>query len=81
MTTIYRLPTVRLNLGVSRSTIYANIKNGLFIKPIRLGERSVGWPSTEVQTLINARVSGKTDSEIKTLVAQLESQRQLVGGI
>jgi len=81
MITIHRLPTVQLSLGVSRSTIYANIKNGLFVKPISLGARSVGWLSTEVQALINARVCGKSDAEIKALVAQLEAQRQLAGGV
>ena len=45
-----------------------------------MGERSVGWLNSEVQALLNARVMGQTDAEIKALVADLESQRKHFGG-
>ena len=78
---IYRLPDVKASIGLSRSTLYSWIKNGLFVRPISLGARSVGWLSTEVQALINARVCGKSEAEIKALVTQLEAQRQLARGV
>ena len=76
---IYRMPEVEAQTGVSRSTIYAAIKRGAFVKSIKLGARAVGWPNFEVQALINARIAGKTDTQIKELVCALESGRQNMG--
>lgn len=73
------MPAVQAQTGVSRSTIYAAIQRGAFVKPIKLGARAVGWPDFEVQTLINARIAGKTDTQIKELVCALELGRQNMG--
>lgn len=35
----------------------------------------VGWPACEVDALIVARIAGKTDEEIRALVAKLEAAR------
>ena len=76
---IHRMPEVQAQTGVSRSTIYAAIQRGAFVKPIKLGARAVGWPDFEVQALINARIAGKTDTQIKELVCTLELGRQNMG--
>ena len=34
--------------GLSRSTIYARIKDGTFPRPVPLGERAVAWLETEI---------------------------------
>lgn len=34
--------------GLSRSTIYARMKNGSFPKPVRLGVRTVGWLAEDI---------------------------------
>ncbi len=73
--TIYRLKSVKFESGYSRSMIYLLIKQGLFIKPVRLGQRAVGWPSSEVQALNAARIAGKSDEEIRSLVVNLEAAR------
>jgi prophage regulatory protein len=36
----------------------------------------VGWPSCEVDALIVARIAGKTDAEIRSLVVKLEAARK-----
>ena len=54
--TIIRLPQVKQRTGLSRSTIYALIKGGLFKPPISLGARAVGWLETDVSDFIEARV-------------------------
>ena len=77
--TIHRLSDLKTQIGVSRSTIYAAIQKGIFVKPIKLGARAVGWPDFEVQALINARISGKTDAQIKELVLAIELNRQNMG--
>jgi prophage regulatory protein len=73
--TILRLPSVKTESGLSRSTLYLRISQGLWTKPISLGGRSVGWPASEVTTLNSARIAGKTDGEIRELVQSLEADR------
>ena len=40
---IYRLPKVMELTGLSRSSIYLALSKGTFPKPIKLGQRSIGW--------------------------------------
>jgi len=76
--TILRIPAVKFESGLSRSTIYQRIAEGLWTKPVGLGARAVGWPSDEVDAINSARIAGKTDEEIRTLVAKLEADRKVV---
>ncbi|WP_394808123.1 helix-turn-helix transcriptional regulator [Nitrosomonas sp.] len=76
VTTIHRLPVVKSETGLSRSTIYQHITQGLWIKPIRLGARAVGWPAHEVAALNAARIAGKSDEEIRELVLKLIAARK-----
>jgi len=71
-----RLPAVKESTGLSRSTIYLRIEQGVFTKPVSLGGRAVGWPAHEVAALNSARIAGKPDAEIRVLVAQLEVARK-----
>ena len=59
----------------SRSTLYSRIQQGLFVPPVSLGRRSVGWLEHETDMVIRGLVSGKTDSEIKELVAEVIALR------
>mgnify|MGYP000034610118 len=74
--TILRLPTVKSESGLSRSTIYSRIAQGLFTKQVSLGPRCVGWPRHEIEALNAARIAGKSGEEIRELVAKLEAARQ-----
>lgn len=74
--TIYRLPTVKAESGYSRSTIYLRIAQGLWPRQVSLGPRCVGWPASEVAALNSARISGKSDDEIRALVVKLEAARK-----
>jgi prophage regulatory protein len=76
MHTILRLPQVKARTGRGRSSVYADIRDKLFISPVSIGARAVGWPSGEVDTLIAARIAGKSDAEIRALVAKLEAARK-----
>ncbi len=76
--TIYRLPAVKTESGLSRSTLYLRIAQGLWTKPVSLGGRTVGWPSSEVAALNAARIAGKTDDEIRALVNKLQADRKAV---
>ena len=56
-TTILRLPAVKDRTGLSRSTIYLRISEGVFPAPIILGGRAVGWIESEVLGWINKKIS------------------------
>jgi len=74
--TILRLPAIKTSTGLSRSTIYLRIAQGVFPKPVSLGGRAVGWPASEVEALNAARISGQSNSEIRDLVVKLEAARK-----
>lgn len=74
--TILRLPSVKSELGLSRSTVYLRITQGLFTSQVSLGSRAVGWPASEVAAINSARISGKSDEEIRALVTILEAARK-----
>ena len=73
--TILRLPAILERRGKSRSAHYADIKNGLFVKPVQIGLRAVGTPEDEVDALNAARIAGRTEEEIRDLVLKLEAAR------
>jgi len=73
---ILRLPAVKISTGLSRSTLYLRIAQGVFPRPVSLGGRSVGWPAHEVAALNAARIAGKPDAEIRELVTKLETARK-----
>jgi len=74
--TILRRKQVEAESGYSRSTVYLRISQGLFTKPVSLGARAVGWPAHEVSALNAARIAGKSEIEIRALVAKLETSRK-----
>jgi prophage regulatory protein len=76
MHNILRLPAVKMSTGLSRSTIYLRIAQGVFPRPVSLGGRAVGWPAGEIAALNAARISGKSNSEIIDLVVKLEAARK-----
>jgi prophage regulatory protein len=75
---ILRLPGVKASIGLSRSTLYLRIAQGVFTHPVSLGGRAVGWPAYEVAALNGARIAGKSNSEIRDLVVKLEAARKAV---
>lgn len=74
--TILRRKQVQAETGYSRSTIYLRIAQGLWPKPVSLGARAVGWPAGEVSAINAARIAGKSDEELRALVASLERDRR-----
>jgi prophage regulatory protein len=59
---LLRLSEVKHQVGLGRSAIYAQIREGLFPPPVKLGARAVAWPSDAIEAWIDARiVAGRTD--------------------
>lgn len=78
MTRIIRLRPVLNKSGLSRSTHYEHIADGLMTRPVALGARAVGWPESEIDAINAARIAGKSANEIRDLVANLETARKSV---
>ncbi len=76
---IFRMPDVKVATGhKSHASIYNAIKVGLFTKSVQIGQRSVGWPDTEVFAINAARIAGQTDAEIRELVIRLHAKRTIL---
>lgn len=73
---ILRKPQVLHQRARSSSSHYRDIQNGLFTKPVNLGERAVGWPIREVNILTAAQVAGLSEDEIRNLVVELHAKRK-----
>lgn len=74
-TALLRRPSVQARTGLARTTIYRRIKQGTFPPPVDLGGGVVGWPAEEVEAINKARIAGKSDDDIRALVAKLHEAR------
>ena len=72
---LIRRPEVIQLTGLSKSSLYNRINDGLFIPPISLGARAVAFVSSEVDTVIHAMIEEQTPDQIKSLVLNLVQQR------
>jgi prophage regulatory protein len=54
---IHRLPEVKSETGLSRSSIYLRISAGTFPEQINLGGRAVGWLASDIQAWIKSRLA------------------------
>lgn len=62
-----RRKQVETRTGLSRSTIYQYIKDGVFPKPVPLGLRAVGWLESDVSKWIATRVRIARDASRQTV--------------
>ena len=53
----YRLSQLKKQLSVSRSSIWAWVKEGTFPKPIKLGKNCTAWNSADIEKWIEERKS------------------------
>jgi prophage regulatory protein len=65
VTSILRLPAVKVRTGLSRSTIYLRISEGSFPKPVSLGSRAVGWLESEVNDWLNQQIAASRSGHLQ----------------
>jgi prophage regulatory protein len=73
---IERKPETLERYGISRSTFYTRIKDGLIPPTISLGDRAVGSLEHETSAVIATMAAGQTQDEIKSLVTSLVEARK-----
>ncbi|PTB19060.1 AlpA family transcriptional regulator [Trinickia symbiotica] len=49
---ILRRTQVEIEVGLKRSTIYQRMQEGTFPRPVRLGERAVGWRAADIERFL-----------------------------
>jgi prophage regulatory protein len=76
---IWRLPRILATTGKSRSSFYFSLARGLWTKPVKLSQRSVGWPASEVNLLIKALIAGLDEHSLREIVLDLERARTQSG--
>ena len=54
---LLRLPEVKATTGLSKSSIYSRISEGIFPKQSTLGPRLVVWVESDIQNWISEQVS------------------------
>lgn len=59
---LLRLPRVKQRTGLGRSTIYEQISQGLFPKPVKISVRAVAWRESQIDQWIEQRILA-ADSE------------------
>jgi len=52
-----RIADVLERTGLSRRTLYGEISEGRFPKPVQLTSRCVGWPEADVSAWLEERVA------------------------
>ena len=73
---IWRIEKCKDEAGYpSNASIYGLIREGLWTPPVKIGERSSGWPSQEVLSINSARIAGQSDEQIRELVKKLIAKR------
>ncbi len=53
--TLLTRPQVEARCGLSRSSVYRLMREGLFPEPIRVGRRAVRWPASEIDEWLATR--------------------------
>lgn len=72
---LIRIATVKKKTALSNGSIYLHVKQGLLPDSIRIGEKAVAWVEGEIDAVVKARIAGKSDAEIRELVAKLIADR------
>tara|TARA_R110000822_G_scaffold49736_3_gene130486 strand:+ start:6789 stop:7043 length:255 start_codon:yes stop_codon:yes gene_type:complete len=54
---LWRIDTVVQRTGLSRSTVYALVKEGSFPRSVPLIGKTVAWDSREIEAWIEARIA------------------------
>lgn len=73
---IWRIEKCKVEAGYrSHASIYGLIRDGLWTQPVKIGERSSGWPDDEVNAINAARIAGQSEDQIRELVNQLHAKR------
>ena len=64
---ILKLKQVTEKAAISRSSLYAKVKQGKFPAPVKLGERASGWIEDEIDEWIEQRIQARQQNNVQSL--------------
>lgn len=76
MRRLIKIQTITDVFGLGLSTVYDHTAQGLFPPPIKIGPRASAWIQDEAKAVLDARIAGASDAEIRELVARLVEARK-----
>jgi prophage regulatory protein len=77
-----KLPEVERRTARRRTSIYDRVRAGVFPPPVRLGAPSgsrpapVAWVEAEIDALNAATAAGRSEAELRALVARMVAARR-----
>lgn len=75
---LIKQPAVLQLTAQAKSTLHVNIKRGLIPAAVKIGGRSVAYIESEILAVNAARIAGKSDDEIRQLVARMMADRKKI---
>jgi prophage regulatory protein len=72
---LLRIKNVLGRTGQTRSPMYKDMQDGLFVRPVKIGARAAGWPEHEVEAIVAARIAGANVDALRKLVKRLHDAR------
>ena len=76
MQNLLRINGLKAKTQLGRSTCLSQVSDKLLPPPIRIGARAVAWVESEVDTVLRARIEGRTPHQLRELVATIVAARQ-----
>lgn len=77
---LMRVREVADALCISRDTVYRLVRTGLLPHPIMNGPKTSAWPSADIERIITARITARTEDEVRELVDQIHREREELAG-
>lgn len=74
---LIRLRQVLALTGKCRSSLYSDILDGRFVRPVKISARASAWPIAEVEALVDALIAEEPESKVRQLVKTLHIARRL----
>lgn len=62
METYLSAPEIAEKLGIHKATIWRWCKRGLFPKPIKVGQRVIAWPVSEIEAWEKERIAERRET-------------------
>lgn len=76
MIRLNRLHDALAATGKTRTPFYDDIKKGIMVRPVKIGPRAAAWPAHEIEAIVQARIAGASETELRKLVDRLHAQRK-----
>jgi prophage regulatory protein len=73
-----KLKDVQKITGLSRSSIYAYIDKGLFPIQVKLGQRSVAWLDTEIESWVDGKINARNASNDENYINKMGDKNERV---